>query len=136
MAVDGITLDKGAQRRLETDLIIWLTTVGQDGRPHAVPVWFLWDGKTFLIYSLPGQKVRDVQRQPDVELHLNTDRSGDKVLRVEGRAEVVKDQPPAYRVPKYVAKYREKIKGYGWTPKGFSEQYHVALRVNPARVRT
>jgi Pyridoxamine 5'-phosphate oxidase len=36
---------KAVQKRLEKDLIIWLATGGRDGHPHAVPVWFLWDGK-------------------------------------------------------------------------------------------
>ena len=133
MATDAAAPDKSAERRLERELIIWLTTVGRNRRPHAVPVWFWWDGRSFLIYSLPGQKVRDIEGNPYVQLHLNTDRNGEKVLRVDGRAQVVKDEPPAYRVGQYIAKYREKIKAYGWTPKGFSEQYRVALRVRPSR---
>ena len=60
--------DKHVQTRLKRELIIWLGTVGRDGRPHAVPVWFLWDGKSFLIYSIPGQKVRDIEASPNVAL--------------------------------------------------------------------
>jgi hypothetical protein len=36
-------------------------------------------------------------------------------------------------VPAYVRKYRELIKEYDLTPKVFSEQYNVAIRVNPTR---
>jgi PPOX class probable F420-dependent enzyme len=125
------------QRHLEGDTVIWLSTVGSaDGRPHSVPVWFWWDGASFLIYSLPGQKVRDIQAHPNVELHLNTDKSGDFVARFDGLAEILADQPPANRVPRYLAKYRDRIKGYGWTAKGFAEQYHIAIRVQPTRLRT
>lgn len=133
MAKDEIAPSKRVKRRLDTDVVVWLTTVGQDRRPHAVPVWFWWDGHSFLIYSVPGQKVRDLQANPSVQLHLNTDRSGDLVARFDGVAEFVADQAPAYRVPKYLAKYRDQIKSYGWTPKGFSDQYHVAIRVRPTR---
>ena len=41
------------EQRLREEPIIWLTTVRPDGRPHTVPVWFLWDGETFLIFSQP-----------------------------------------------------------------------------------
>ena len=38
--------------RLHNDEVIWLHTTRPDGRPHAVVVWFLWDGETVLIYSI------------------------------------------------------------------------------------
>lgn len=98
-----------------------------------MPVWFLWDGKAFLIYSVPGQKVRDIQLNPKVNLHLNTDPEGNDVVRIDGTAKVDARQPPAYKVPAYIRKYRELIKGFGWTPQHFSEQYHFALRVQPKR---
>lgn len=125
--------NKHAQSRLKKDLIIWLGTVGGDGRPHAVPVWFLRDGKSFLIYSIPGQKVRDIEANSNVNLHLNTDPEGEDVVRVDGSAKVVGEHPPAYKVPAYVRKYRELIKGYDGTPKVFSEQYKVASRVKPTQ---
>jgi PPOX class probable F420-dependent enzyme len=125
--------DKRAQSRLKKDLVIWLATAGRDGRPHAVPVWFWWDGEAFLIYSVPGQKVRDIQANPNVALHLNTDPAGEDVVRVDGEAKIVPNQPPAYKVPSYVRKYRDLMRGNGWTPKVFSEQYHIAIRVRPTR---
>ena len=125
--------DKHAQSRLKKDLVIWLATSGRDGSPHAVPVWFWWDGKTLLIYSVPGQKVRDIEANPNVVLHLNTDPEGEDVVRVDGKARIDPKQPPAYKVASYVRKYRDLIKGFDWTPKVFSEQYHVAIRVRPTR---
>jgi PPOX class probable F420-dependent enzyme len=127
---------KRVQKRLETELIIWLATGGSDGRPHAVPVWFLWDGKTFLIYSLPGQKVRDIEANPKVHLHFNTDPDGDDVVRIDGDATRLKRYPLAYKIPSYIRKYARLIKGYDWEPEGFSRQYHIALRVRPTRLRT
>jgi PPOX class probable F420-dependent enzyme len=131
----ALELNQRIQRHLLADVVIWLTTAGAGGRPHAVPVWFWWDGHSFLVYSVPGQKVRDIEVNPNVELHLNTDRSGDFVVRFDGVAEILTDHAPAYRVGDYLAKYRERIKGYRWTPKGFSEQYHVAIRIRPTRLR-
>jgi PPOX class probable F420-dependent enzyme len=141
-ATKGTLLDtstlggKIAQGRLQKEIVIWLATAGAEGRPNAVPVWFLWDGKSFLIYSVPGQKVRDIEANPKVALHLNTTPDGGDVLRIEGEAKRLRRQPPAHRVPKYIRKYAALIKSYGWKPEGFAREYRIALRVRPTRFRT
>ena len=40
-----------ADQRLRTDQIAWLGTVRPDGRPHLVPIWFLWDGESVLFFT-------------------------------------------------------------------------------------
>jgi PPOX class probable F420-dependent enzyme len=127
---------KRVQSRLQKDIVIWLATVGIDGRPHAVPVWFWWDGESFLIYSVPGQKVKDIDANPDVTLHLNTTPDGGEVVRVDGVAKPIRRHAPAYKVPLYIRKYAALIKNNGWTPESFSREYHVVLRVRPSRFRT
>ena len=126
-------LDSHVRSRLRKELAIWLATAGRDGRPHVVPVWFWWDGDTFVVFSVPGQKVRDIQANPKVQLHLNSDVEGEDVVRLDGTAEVSTDQLPAHKVPSYVRKYRELMKGNGWTPKVFSELYHVPIRIQATR---
>ena len=123
-----------ADRRLREVQIAWLTTVRSDGQPQSVPVWFMWDGQDFLIYSRPDrQKLKNVGGNPGVGLHLNSDERGDDVVRVEGRAEVADDLPPADELPGYVEKYREAIARIGYDPEGFARDYSVALRVTPER---
>lgn len=39
--------------RLDTEPIIWLTTVRRNGQPQTSPVWFLRKRNDMLIYSLP-----------------------------------------------------------------------------------
>jgi PPOX class probable F420-dependent enzyme len=126
---------KQIQRRLGKEIVIWLATSGAEGQPHMVPVWFLWDGESFLIYSLPGQKVRDIEANPKVAMHLNSDPEGGDVVRVDGTAARMRRYPPAYRVPAYVRKYAALIKEYGWTPVSFSKDYNVVLRVRATRFR-
>jgi PPOX class probable F420-dependent enzyme len=68
---------KRAERRLREEEIAWLTTVRADGQPQSVPVWFLWDRNTFLIYSQPNrQKLRNIGRNPRVNLNLNSNAQG------------------------------------------------------------
>jgi hypothetical protein len=44
---------KHAEQRLQSNRIAWLTTVGGDGRPYTVPIGFVWEGQTLLIFSQP-----------------------------------------------------------------------------------
>jgi PPOX class probable F420-dependent enzyme len=123
-----------AEGRLRDKGIIWLTTVRSDGQPQLVPVWFLWDGESFLIYSQPGrQKLRNIDRNPRVALNLNSNAYGGDVVRAEGRAEVIEDAPRADEVPEYVDKYRDAIARIGFDPEGFAQAYSVPLRVTPTR---
>lgn len=123
-----------AERRLREEQIIWLTTVRPDGQPQSVPVWFFWDGEKFLVYSQPGrQKLRNIERNPLVDLNLNSNAQGGEVVRVEGTVEIVEEAPPATEVPEYVEKYRDAIARIGFDPEGFARAFSVALRITPAR---
>ena len=122
-------MDRQTASRLKKELVIWFVTASRDARPQAVPVWFLYEGDSFLIYSAPGLKERHVRANPHVELHLNTDEVGEVVIRVSGTAKLDRTEPPAHKVPAYVRKYREQIKGFGWTPEVFAEKYPHAVRV-------
>jgi PPOX class probable F420-dependent enzyme len=123
-----------AERRLREEEIAWLTTVRSDGQPQSVPVWFFWDGEKFLVYSQPGrQKLRNIERNPRVDLNLNSNAQGGDVVRVEGTAEIVEDAPPATEVPEYVEKYRDSIARIGFDPEGFARAFSVAIRVTPTR---
>lgn len=132
------TSEQGRQveRRLRNEETIWLTTVRADGQPQSVPVWFLWDGATFLIYSRPAnQKLKNIARNPRVGLNLNSDAYGNQIVRVEGTAEIVPDAPPAIAVPAMLEKYRAGIARIGMSPERFAQAYSVAIRVTPSRFR-
>jgi PPOX class probable F420-dependent enzyme len=125
-----------AESRLRSEPIIWLTTVRADGQAQASPVWFLWDGETFLLYSQPdAQKVRNLAANPKVALHLDDDGSGGDVVTVEGTATVEPDTPRADRVDGYLAKYRAAIDALGYEPGPFARSYSTAIRVRPTRLR-
>ena len=125
-----------AGRRLREEEVGWLTTVRRDGQPQSVPVWFLWDGETMLVYSQPGrQKLRNIERNPRVGFNLNSSATGGDVARAECTAEVIEDAPPSDEVPEYLEKYRESIARIGFDPEGFARAYPVALRLTPSRWR-
>ena len=125
-----------AEQRLQQEQVVWLTTVNAEGQPQSSPVWFLWDGGTFLVYSQPGApKVRNVTANPRVSLHLGDDGAGDDVVIFEGAAAVEPDTPRADRVDDYLAKYRAAIENLGYEPGPFARTYSTAIRIRPTRAR-
>src|SRR5581483_11847516 len=132
----GSEFGQRVERRLRNELIGWLVTVRRDGTPQPSPVWFLWDGESFLVYSRPATpKLRAIERNPRVALHLDGDGRGGDVVVVRGSARVSDADPPADEVPAYVEKYAERIATIGWTPASFAADYSVALRIEPDAVR-
>lgn len=123
-------------RRLRREAVIWLTTVGPGPWPQPRPVWFLWDGKTILIYSQPDAwKVRHIRRCPNVALNLNSDEEGGNVAVLLGRARIDRKAPPANQNPPYLRKYRKGVRSLRMTPADMAAEYSVALRVRPMRLR-
>ena len=83
---------------------IWVSTTRPDGRPHAVPVWYTWDGSALYFISARNlQKSRNLRRQPWIVVHAG---DGDDVIIIEGSVEVVTDRAELERVDEtYRAKY-------------------------------
>jgi PPOX class probable F420-dependent enzyme len=125
------------KRHLKQEYIVWLTTTGSDLAPQPRPVWFIWDGVSFLIFSQPlAHKVQHITAHPRVALHFNTDATGDQdVIIFVGDATFDPTAPPAHKVRAYFRKYRAGIQALGMTPEQFSGEYSVAIRVTPAVLR-
>jgi PPOX class probable F420-dependent enzyme len=125
-----------AAGRLEDELVIWLTTVRSDGLPQSSPVWFVWDGSEFHIYSQPGKpKVRNIEADPWVSLHLNSDRWGEDIVVFEGEARIEPNAPPVKDLPAYVGKYRKGMADIGLDPDSMAREFSVPIRVRPTRAR-
>jgi len=123
-------------RRLQEEAVIWLTTTGADGTPQPAPVWFLWEGETFLIYTLASaRRLAHIERNPRVALNFDGDGSGGDIIVFTGEARRVSDAPPADQNLAYAAKYRQLIAEEFQTAENFAQGYPVALRITPTKVR-
>jgi PPOX class probable F420-dependent enzyme len=128
---------QNAEQRLRSDIIAWLTTVGSDGRPYTVPVWFLWDGSTLLIFSQPHkQKIRNLRKNGRVTLALDDTKQGEDVVIIEGTAELLDDPDISATLPAYVEKYVAKMQNLGWTPETFAADFSLGIRVTPTKFRS
>ena len=123
-------------RRLDDEVVIWMTTVNAEGKPQTSVVWYWWDGSEFLIYSLdPTARVRNVAGNPHVSLNLDGNSRGGDVVTIEGVATIDPDAPSAAENEEYVDKYGRRMdRGWGG-PEGFAAKYPTAIRVQPTRVR-
>jgi PPOX class probable F420-dependent enzyme len=109
---------------------IWLSTTRQDGRPHAVPVWYTWDGRNlYFISERRLQKSKNLARQPWIVVHAG---DGDDVIILEGPVEIVTDRAELEKVD---AAYRAKYVDPGSGAQATIFEPNVDLyRVNVKRV--
>jgi len=137
MKIDTSTpFGERVDRRLRDELIGWLTTVGSDGTPQPSPIWFLWVDETFLIYSQPDTpKLRNIDRQARVSLHLDGDGQGGDIVVLTGEARIAAEQPRGDQVPAYVEKYQAGITSLGMTPAAFADAYSVPIVLTPMTLR-
>ena len=137
--VQGIdeSTDIGARaaERLSSSRVIWLTTVSPQGVPQSSPVWYLWDGGDFTVYSLESPRHDNITKNPSVGLHLDGNGLGGDIVVVEGLARVDHSLPPVPDNNRYLAKYSEIMAERKWTPEWFGNRYSVPLAITPTRFR-
>lgn len=128
---------KHVAARLRDDIIAWLTTVRPNGQPDSVPVWYLWDGDSIVIFSRPNKtKLHNLEQNPRVTLTIDDTKGGGDVIRVEGIARYVPNYPGPHEIPAYDAKYANGIQHIGYdNAQKFGEHYSEAIIVTPTKYR-
>ena len=130
-------LSEGARIRLDSDLVVWLTTITDAGAPAPYPVWFIVDGDDVVVFSEPSaRRVHNIARRPLVSLHFNSDPFGGDVWVLTGRASTTPDVAPS-SAPGYVDKYGESIeRDLETTIDAVDATYNTEIRIRPERVVT
>ena len=106
------------------------------GSPQPRPVWFLWNGETFLIFSRQqGHKVHHIRNNPHVSLNLDSDGMGGDIIVLLGEAHIEQTPIPQEQVERYIEKYAQGIESLGSTADEFKNTYSVAIRINPTALR-
>lgn len=125
------------ERLLRERLVGWLATVRPDGRPHLVPVWFLWNGAEVLITSMPGaQKVVNLRANQHVSFALDDSREGHEPVLLEGIASLDATDASDPDVQAYVAKYRASYAEMDWDEAAAMAEFTVAIRIRDIRFIT
>jgi PPOX class probable F420-dependent enzyme len=124
-----------ALARLDAEQVAWIGTTGRDGYPHAVPVWFLWLGDRAVVLSEPRTaKVRNLEADPKVLLHLEAGADGEQLAVLRGVATLTPDGGPAWaeRIGgAYGAKYDEWMLRLGLTTETMFARYSTVIEIVP-----
>jgi PPOX class probable F420-dependent enzyme len=126
-----------AEQRLRSERTIWLVTVADDGSPHVRPLWFVWGGSSFLVFSRPkAAKVRHIVENPNVSLHLDADEWGENVVIVSGTARIASEHRAADKTPAYVEKYAWGFERLGVSAREYATEYSTPILIDFERLRT
>ena len=108
---------------------IWVSTTCPHGRPHATPVWYLWDGKhIYFASNKKSQKTKNLAKQPKIVVHAG---DGDDAIILEGTAEIVTEPSQWEQVNRaYMEKYVDPHSG----AKAHVEDTDHLYRVNVRRI--
>src|SRR6185437_6221509 len=106
--------------RLQNDTVIWIVTVGADGRPQPNPAGFCRDGDA---------------DSTKVSFHFDSDGHGQDIVVLHGRVVVDDDHPVIQDWPPYLEKYGPAVERVFGSIAKFSESYPIALRVTITGVR-
>jgi PPOX class probable F420-dependent enzyme len=112
-----------AEERLLASRNYWVASVWPDGRPHAMPVWAVWDDGVLWFSSSPrARKVRNLAADP--RCVVTTEDATEPVV-VEGTAELVGGRAAA----EHVAELMEAKYGSGITADFLAA--NAVIRVTP-----
>ena len=95
---------------LESAYTLQVASIGADGRPHLVPMWFAVDDEGRVVFTTyrTSQKVRNIERDPRVTLLVEDGTAYDELrgVMIEGEAELLEGAEHTREVMRLVgAKY-------------------------------
>jgi general stress protein 26 len=133
-------VDVAAARKLFGTLpVVSVATVGADGSPHVVPLWFVWlEDALYVSTRREGRTWRNALADPRVSVTIDVGRSWIEIAGalVEGVAEPYAAEHVSMRAPMsaWHEKYRSLLAGEGFGR--FAEEVRglAFLRIVPSRL--
>ena len=126
-----------ALERLAGEQVGWFGTIGRDGFPHAVPIWFLWRGDRVLIMSEPQTaKVRNLRENGRALFHLEAGDDGEQLLVLRGHAAISPEPSVAWLdriAEEYGAKYEEWMLRLDLTTTTMAGRYSAMIEFTPVK---
>lgn len=132
-----LNLTEKQAKLLDEAYYIWFTTVRADGTPQPTPVWFIQDGDSIVIFSMPdAQKVKNIRGNSKVALNFNPDHDAEEYVVITGEATLEENGAQKHDHSAYFAKYGKGIADLNMTPESMAATYSTLIRVTPAKVRS
>jgi PPOX class probable F420-dependent enzyme len=141
---DQIKLSADEQREmLEGERIVVVSSLGDDGWPHSMPVWYVpHDGEIWIYTYAKSQKVKNLERDPRATLLIETGHEYGELrgVMIEAEAEIHRDLDTVFEMAKELTlRYSDRIDSVeGDAAEALKQQARkrVAVRFEPRRVRT
>jgi hypothetical protein len=115
-----------------------VATVGANGRPHASPLWFAWDGEALWLNSIvKSQRWTDIARNPDVSVVVDAGHDFGELRGAEllGQLQQVGEAPRTSAPdPQLETPERLFAQKYTGSPTFQPDGRHAWLRLVPAKV--
>ncbi len=132
--------DPEVREYLEQSRTATLATLGADGRPHLVAMWYaVMDGEIWFETKSRSQKALNLRRDPRVTVLVEDGETYDGLrgVSIDGTAELVEDPDALWEVgvnvwERYTGPYTEEAKPLV----EFMLTKRVAVRVIPERIRS
>jgi PPOX class probable F420-dependent enzyme len=131
------------QELIEGERIVVVSTLGRDGWPHSMPLWYVpRDGEIWIYTYAKSQKVRNLERDPRATLLIETGHEYGELrgVEIEAVAEILRDTDAVYELA------RELTERYAQNASQVDEAAadalraqalkRVAIRFEPRRVAT
>ena len=97
-------------QRLAREPVAWLGTTRPNGRPHNIPIWFLWRDPEILLFTpRRSQKVKNLAASAAGVVTLDSADGGNDIVIVEGRARPVDDADVEPLAVGFVEKYTPRM---------------------------
>ena len=111
-----------------------LATVYPSGGPQAFPVWYEFDGESFMVTTeAEAAKVHNISRNPKVALCITDTSKWIKSLTVRGTAQVVADNHLAQELHRKLSlRYLGPQQGPEWAD-SMAEEKMALIRIKPDR---
>jgi len=129
--------DERIQRYLGTKEVVTLATLGPDGAPHGMAMWFLHTPDAILMLTVADlQKVRDLRRDPRVAVVAESVvDGGPRGVSVRGRAEILDESPERHAfVEAILAKYNPRLERL-WGARAMPSN-RIMFKIAPSYVRS
>lgn len=136
----AVAREAAALRRLESEHIAWLGSIGRNGYPHAVPVWFLWHEGTAVVFAQPrSAKVKNLRADPKALLHLEAGADGEQMHILQGEVEIAAEPAAGWLaahglLETYLTKYASGLANLGWDAERMFDDYSSVLILHPHRL--
>ena len=130
----NVTPRQSIRSALESQAVVWLSSIRPDGRPHVVPLWFHWNGESILVFSKPNaQKVRNLRSDPRVMIAVGDPNAAFDVELVEAIAEIEGNSRRAHIAEAFATKYGRIAARAGLTIERFASVYAQPIWIRPTR---